>query len=424
MHERFVVGAASTPIGLYLHLPFCDHKCAYCDFNSYAGLDHLIPIYTDALVDDIAGWNEPAAAPAVSTIFFGGGTPSLTPLPQLERMLAAAYQSFSVSPTAEVTLEANPGTVDEEYLRGLRRLGFNRLSLGVQSFDDGELSMLDRIHDSQQAIAAYKAARKAGFDDINLDLMFGLQGQDLDGWKRTLKIGAELSPDHLSLYGLTIEGGTKLAWQVREGIAPEPDPDLQADMYELAADVVERSGYVQYEISNWSRPGKECRHNLIYWRNRPYLGLGAGAHSYFLGRRFAMVTAPAAYIARVAQARGGKAANDEQLATLFPQIASEYRVDELTDASDTAILGLRLNEGLDIAGFERRYGVTLDALAGSALCELTEFGLLERSGGRIRLTPRGRLLSNEVFVRLLPGELSRPASPRGLVDTLSPSNLR
>lgn len=414
VRERFVEDAGSAPFGLYLHLPFCDHKCAYCDFNSYAGLDHLIPAYTDALVRDIALWQELAVGRTVETIFFGGGTPSLTPLPQLERILAAVHDAFDISPIAEATLEANPGTVDELYLRGLRSLGINRLSLGVQSFDDTELSLLDRIHDSGQAEAAYRAARSAGFNDVNLDLMFGLQRQGLAGWRRNLERAIALGPEHLSLYGLTIESGTKLARQVRQGLAPEPDPDIQADMYELADDVMSASGYEQYEISNWSRPGRQCRHNLIYWRNQPYLGLGAGAHSCFLGRRFAMTTAPAAYIAKVAQAGGGAVSPQTPLSSRFPHVASDYRLNRLTDASDTAILGLRLNEGLDLPAFERRYGASLDALAGPALSELVQYGLIERDDARLCLTPRGRLLSNEVFLRLLPDELANTTVPASL----------
>jgi oxygen-independent coproporphyrinogen III oxidase len=397
-----------TSLGLYLHLPFCDHKCAYCDFNSYAGLDHLIPAYTDALVRDIGLWAEAAAGRTVTTVFFGGGTPSLTPAAQIERILAAVSAAFEIAPGVEISLEANPGTVDEPYLRALRRAGISRLSLGVQSFDDAELRLLDRIHDGAQAVIAYTAARSAGFEDINLDLIFGLQGQGIAGWQRNVSRAIELNPEHLSLYGLTIESGTKLAWQVGQGIAPEPDPDLQADMYEFAVQAMAAAGYQQYEISNWSRPGRECRHNLIYWRNQPYLGLGAGAHSRFRDARFAAVRAPAVYIQRVAAARGGAGIEPEPLAIRFPHIATEDALDAVTDASDSAILGLRLNEGLDLQAFAARHGAALHEIAGPALDELTGFGLTERADGHLRLTEKGRLLSNEVFMRLLPNELMGP----------------
>ncbi len=400
------------PLGLYLHLPFCDHKCAYCDFNSYAGLDHLIPPYTDALVRDIGLWRDAAADYQVVTVFLGGGTPSLTPLSQLARIFATVRESFALAADAEITLEANPGTVSEPYLRGLHELGVNRLSLGVQSFDDAELLRLDRIHDAAQAVAAYRAARAAGFANVNLDLIFGLEGQSLAGWQANLRSAVALAPEHLSLYGLTVEPGTKLAWQVETGAAPAPDPDLQADMYEATTERMAAGGYEQYEISNWSRPGRACRHNLIYWRNQPYLGLGAGAHSCFRGRRFAMIRPPAGYIARLRAASGGAETAGEALQPAFPQIAEEARLEALTDASDTAILGLRLNEGLDLDAFAARHGARLEALAGPALADLEGWGLLEVADERLRLTPRGRLLSNEVFLRLLPAELgSVPAMP-------------
>src|SRR5579883_3066908 len=239
------------PVALYLHLPFCDHRCAYCDFNAYAGLERLIPDYCAALAREAMLWQAPLAGRAVQTVFLGGGTPSLTPLPLLDTLFATLRQTFAIAPDAEITLEANPGTVDEPYLRGLRALGVNRLSLGVQSFDDGELRLLDRIHDAATAEEAFRAARRAGFDNVNLDLMFGLQGQGIDGWRRNLERALALRPEHLSLYALTVEDGTKLAQQVQRGVAPAPDPDLQADMYELASAMLTDAGYQQYEISNW-----------------------------------------------------------------------------------------------------------------------------------------------------------------------------
>jgi oxygen-independent coproporphyrinogen-3 oxidase len=398
----YALGATpENALALYLHLPFCDHKCAYCDFNSYAGLDHLIPRYVEALSRETALWREIVAGWTVQTVFFGGGTPSLTPLPLLQQVLRAVSASFSLDSGVEITLEANPGTVDEPYLRGLQALGVNRLSIGVQSFDDDELCRLDRIHDAGQAVAAYRAARLAGFDNVNLDLIFGLEGQDLAGWRRNLARASELAPEHLSLYALTVEPGTKLGWQVREGLAPEPDPDLQADMYELTTDAMAAGGYAQYEISNWSLPGRQCRHNLVYWRNDPYLGLGAGAHSRFLDRRFSVVSAPATYIRRVADATGGLVGDNEPLAGRYPQIAHEAAIDPVVDASDTLVLGLRLNEGVDLAAFTHRFGASVESSYGAALDELEAWGILERREGRLRLTNRGRLVSNEAFVRLL-----------------------
>lgn len=396
----------SATAALYLHVPFCDHRCAYCDFNAYAGLDRLIPAYMDALAREARLWSAMLAGTRVATIFFGGGTPSLAPLPLLERVLSAVHEAFAIAPDAEVTLEANPGTVDEAYLRGLRALGFNRLSLGAQSFDDAELRALDRIHDAAAVLAAYRAARAAGFENINLDLIFGIQGQDATAWQRTLAQALVLQPEHLSLYALTVEEGTKLAHQVQHGLTPAPDPDLQAELYEIATARLAGAGYVQYEISNWSLPGRECRHNLVYWRNEPYLGLGAGAHSHLAGRRFAVVRAPAVYIARMRAAAGGLVAPGEPLVHRFPEIAEEITDDPLTDASDTLILGLRLNAGVEITAFAARHGRLPAELCGETLAELEAWGLLDQRAGRLRLTARGRLLANEVFVRLLPGQLA------------------
>ena len=286
----------TAPLSLYIHIPFCDHRCAYCDFNAYAGLDHLMEAYTAALVAEIGWWGDRLGRRRVPTVFFGGGTPSRLPLPLLAQVIGAVRSAFAVEADAEWSLEANPGTVDASYFRGLAALGVNRLSIGTQSFDDTELLLLDRIHDGATAEAAFHAARAAGFPNISLDLIFGLEGQTLAGWERNVRRAVALGPEHLSLYALTIEEGTPLAHRVARGSAPEPDGDLQADMYEQAQTILTEAGYEQYEISNWSRPGLACRHNLVYWRDGEWLGLGAGAHSHLDGLRFAVVNSPAGYI--------------------------------------------------------------------------------------------------------------------------------
>jgi oxygen-independent coproporphyrinogen-3 oxidase len=407
--HRAATASATGAVALYLHLPFCDHRCAYCDFNAYAGLEQLIPSYCAALGREATLWRAPLAERTIHTVFLGGGTPSLTPLPLLETLFATLRETFAIAPDAEITLEANPGTVDEPYLRGLRKLGVNRLSLGVQSFDDGELRLLDRIHDAATAENAFLAARRAGFDNVNLDLMFGLQAQGIDGWRHNLGRALALRPEHLSLYALTVEDGTKLARQVQRGLMPAPDPDLQADMYALATETLAAAGYGQYEISNWSLPGRACRHNLVYWRNEPYAALGAGAHGHLCGRRFAVVRVPAAYIERVRSAEP-LPPDPASLAASLPQVAEATPDDALTDASDTLILGLRLNEGVDLAAFAARYGHDIDAFAGPAIAELSAWGLLERGDGRLRLTDRGRFVASEVFVRLLPEALTLTAA--------------
>ena len=394
------------PLSLYLHIPFCSLKCAYCDFNSYAGLDDLVEPYCDALISEMRLWGEVVGSGRpVSTVFFGGGTPSLLPLTQVERIMAALRASFALEPDAEVSLEANPGTVHLAYLRGLRAAGVNRISFGVQSFHDGELAALDRIHSAEEAAQCYRWAREAGFQRINLDLIYGLSEQPMERWQQTLERAIHLAPDHLSAYALTVEEGTKLAYDIDRGRIPEPDGDMQAEMYEWSCERLTRAGYRQYEISNWARPGGECRHNLVYWRNGEWLGLGAGAHSHWAGLRFAVVYSPRRYIELVnAAAAAALDAGPEPRQLLRRMSQVTYVEEQSPEAAmaDAAILGLRLNEGLDLTDFEERYGKPVDAAYGPALNEMTSAGLLERVNGLLRLTARGRLLANEVFVRLLP----------------------
>ncbi|HET9476407.1 MAG TPA: radical SAM family heme chaperone HemW [Dehalococcoidia bacterium] len=393
----------TQPLSLYLHIPFCSLKCAYCDFNSYAGLEELIRPYDDALIEEIRLWGEAVRGRPVTTAFFGGGTPSLLPLPEIERIMSALRDAFALQPDAEISLEANPGTVDLPYLRGLLAAGINRLSFGVQSFHDDELRALDRIHSAAEAVEGYRWAREAGFQRVNLDFIYGLVGQSIERWQSTLEQAVALDPDHLSLYALTVEEGTKLAYDVDTGRVPEPDPDVQAEMYEWAMERLDRAGYRQYEISNWALPGQECRHNLVYWRNGDWIGLGAGAHSHLAGHRFANVYSPKQYVERMAKADGvDPALPTAALLKAMPHVSLVERQSGEASMADTAILGLRLNEGLDMPAFEARFGKSLDATYGPAITELSALGLLERENGRLRLTPRGRLLANEVFVRLLP----------------------
>ncbi len=418
----------TEPLSLYIHIPFCSLKCRYCDFNSYAGIEELVPPFVDALVDEVRLWGEVVGRQsqgwgpeprAVETVFLGGGTPSLLPLGDIERIMAALRDSFHLAPDTEVSLEANPGTVDEADLRGLVGLGVNRLSFGVQSFHDDELASLDRIHTAQETRDGYRWAREAGFRRVNLDLIYGLPGQPIAHWQASLEEALALAPEHLSLYALTVEDGTPLAYDVAQGTTPEPDPDVQAEMYEWSMERLVEAGYAQYEISNWARPGEECRHNLVYWRNGEWLGLGPGAHSHWgtnrgqgtrdmgdrVAYRFANVYSPKQYIERVRETveRGGSADSDTaSLITSMRQVAFSEPQTEGVAMADTAILALRLNEGLSLLDFRARFGRELDDVNGAALSEVTSLGLLERENGRVRLTPRGRLLANEVFVRLLP----------------------
>lgn len=405
---------ARAPLSLYIHIPFCSLKCSYCDFNSYANLEGLVPEFTRAMCEEMRLWSPAMAGRPVETVFFGGGTPSLLPLQHLEAIIGAMHERFELAPGAEVTLEANPGTIDVDYLRGLVALGVNRLSFGVQSFHDDELASLDRIHSAEEAKQGYAWARAAGFERVNLDLIYGLSGQPLERWQQTLEQALELAPEHMSLYALTVEEGTKLAYDIDKGRIAEPDPDAQATMYEWSQARMAEAGYQQYEISNWARPGEECRHNLVYWHNGDWLGLGPGAHSHLEGIRFADVYSPKQYVSLVDKTAAAHDAHpEEDGAQRSPPRRSEVIrsmqqvtfVDEMPrelQMADTAILALRLNDGLDVADFEQRFGTTLEAEYGEQLSELTGLGLLERANGRLRLTDRGRYVANEVFVRLLP----------------------
>jgi putative oxygen-independent coproporphyrinogen III oxidase len=268
---------SAADLALYLHIPFCTSKCGYCDFNSYEGLGHMVPDYTEALVDELALWAPAARDFTVRTVFFGGGTPSLTSLEDMEAITSALRASYDIASDVEWTLEANPGELTREHLEGLRGLGVNRLSIGVQSLHDDELALLDRQHSAERALEAVEAARAAGFDNLNMDLIFGLIGQPLERWQSTLERALEAGPEHLSCYALTVEPGTALYYQVAKGILDEPDPDVVADQYEWTRARLAEAGFEQYEVSNWARPGRACRHNLVYWRAEPYLGLRRAA---------------------------------------------------------------------------------------------------------------------------------------------------
>jgi oxygen-independent coproporphyrinogen-3 oxidase len=281
----------------------------------------------------------------------------------------------------------------------------NRLSFGVQSFDDAELKALERIHTADDVRREVAATRAAGFDNVNLDLIFGLPGQTLDAWRRNLEEALRLEPEHLSAYALTVEEGTALARDVARGRKPPPDPDLQADMYELTEELLASAGYEHYELSNWAKPGRRCRHNLVYWRNGEYLGVGAGAHSYVDGVRFANERLPSRYLAAVNET--WEASQGAGPVTMR-QVASVEREPAAMQMAETAILGLRLIEGVDLAAFAARFGQRFEDVYAAELPELFSYGLIERSDGHIRLTRRGRLLGNEVFQRLLPATCAAP----------------
>lgn len=401
-------------ISLYLHIPFCHAKCHYCDFNSYAGMLGLRERYVDALLAEIALAGRRArlpdgAARRCRTIFFGGGTPSLLTSAQVRALLDAARAHFALDADAEITLEANPGTLEYGHLDELRAAGVNRLSMGAQSFDPALLKWMGRIHTPREIETAFAAARAAGFDSVNLDFIYALPGQSLETWQRTLDHAIELAPEHLSLYSLIVEEGTPLYTWVSQGRVHPPDDDVAADMYELAEARMAAAGYRHYEVSNWARPGHECRHNLTYWRNLPYIGLGAGAHGWYAGHRYAEARPIREYIARVTAVTSASASavgemDEPLLLSALPAaaIVDDEAIARELEMAETAMVELRLVEGLRLGAFARRFHTDFQAVFGARLGEVWSVGLLEIDGDALRLTERGRLLGNEVFARLLP----------------------
>ncbi len=394
-------------IALYIHIPFCHKKCHYCDFNSFAGMMGWRRRYVRALTREIALVGEAARLAngmrrRCRTIFFGGGTPSLLPPADIAAILAATHAAFAVDVAAEVTLEANPATLERGPLPDMRAAGINRLSMGAQSFDADLLRWMGRIHSPEEIISATEAARAAGFDNINLDFIFALPDQTMDQWQSTLDRAVALAPDHLSLYSLIVEPETPLFDWVEAGTVIPASEDCSADMYEYAQARLAGTAYEQYEISNWARPGKACQHNLTYWRNLPYLAVGAGAHASFGGRRFSNAKPLAEYI-------DGVSAYQPTAATLGlvggPVVESET-ISHALEMGQTAMLALRLHEGLDLTLFACRFGVEFADVFGAKITDLRTWGLIEEvivdGTRRIRLTERGRLVGNEVFERFLP----------------------
>lgn len=381
----FPVRPAAEGWGLYIHVPFCARKCPYCDFNTYAGQEDLHRTYADALAAELRWVGEWLGRPRVRTVFIGGGTPTVLPPAALERIFTALYEGFRVDPQAEVSCEANPGTVDQARFQVLRELGVNRLSLGAQSFDAGVLRFLGRIHSTREIVQAVEGAQRVGFANINLDLIYGVPGQSLASWEQTLQEALALAPTHLSCYALTVEAGTPLARWVAEGRVPAPDDDVQAAHYERAREVLAEAGFRHYEISNWARPGHECAHNLIYWRNQPYLGFGPGAHACDLQRRWWVERSPRRYIQRVREGRSTVAGWE----TLAQTVAM----------AETMMLGLRLlREGVSREAFRSRFGVDPVSYYEKQVKRLQAAGLVEVLPERLRLTPRAYLVANRVML--------------------------
>ncbi len=388
----------SRPEGLYVHIPFCATKCPYCDFNTYAGIESQMEPYLAALRSEIDLWGAVLGGPRLDTVFFGGGTPSYLPPGSLGMLLDAVRGSFGLAVEAEITAEANPDDLCAEKLASLLEAGVNRLSIGVQSLDDDLLRLLGRRHSAREALEAFTTARSAGFDNVSIDLMYGLPDQTLEQWGATLATALGMRPSHISMYCLTLEGGTPMERDAAAGRIPVPDGDLAADMYLMAEVQTAEAGYRHYEISNWAIPGRESRHNLLYWRNRPFLGVGPGAHSYLDGHRFHNLRSPREYIRRL-EFGEPRAQPGGRIFDGIPVVEGAEPVDRRLEMAETMMMGLRLDTGIEPALFAARFGGPPGEVYGEIIEELEDDGLLEAGSERIVLTPRGRLLGNEVFSR-------------------------
>ena len=392
-----------TVLSVYIHVPFCVRRCLYCDFITYAGQQAWLPAYVEAAIKEVhllgssrAKTDEPA-----QTVYFGGGTPSLLSIGQVKALLTAVERSFLLAENAEITLEANPGTLTLDYLRELRATGVNRLSLGVQSFSDAELAQLGRIHTCEEALESIHWARQAGFENLSLDLIFGLPKQSLRAWEYNLQEIMKIHPEHLSLYNLIVEDGTPLAKQIANGEIPAPDDDVAADMYELTMDFLTSAGYEQYEISSWATsPEFESRHNKAYWQMTPYLGVGAAAAGFAENVRTLNTPSIPEYVQRISTQRS---------ALPYPRSAAnrEYtEVDGFTLMQESMMLGLRLTrEGVSNAAFRARYGQDISAAFPEEVHRLLAKGLVEwvdfPDGLHVRLTRRGKMLGNQAFMEFV-----------------------
>jgi len=380
----------SDAVGLYIHVPFCRRRCGYCDFTTCAGGEDLWDPYVEAVVRELRHWSAHVAGRRVHSIYFGGGTPSLLGPRRVERMLEAVREGYAFEPIAEITLEANPETLSASRLERLRAAGINRLSMGVQSFQPLLLERLDRFHRSGAVEAGVQWARKAGFDNLSLDLIYGIPGQTLSDWKQDLEKAADLEPEHLSVYELTLEPWTPMGRRVERGQERLPDEEIVIALYEWSGTFLPARGYEHYEISNFARPGRWCIHNVQTWRQGEYVGVGLGAHSHWAGRRFRNPLSLEAYLS-LPDAAGDEAAGVHGLRWIEGE----------AKWAEALILGLRLLTGVAIRRLERRLGSRLPGPMAETLNQFAARGILERRGDCVRLSRRGRLLSDSVFAELV-----------------------
>ena len=375
-------------LGLYIHIPFCKQKCLYCDFPSYANLENLYDAYIDALCREIRVRSGNLGRCLVDSVYIGGGTPTILPSELLEKLLACLHKSFAMTPACEISMEANPGTIDRDKLLRLYHLGVNRLSLGVQAFNDRLLAELGRIHTAKEALAGICLAQQAGFENINIDLMYGLPGQSLKDWQQTLTTAVGLGIQHISSYGLKLEDGTPFATKYADKLLNLPDEILEEAMYDHMVDFLPLHRYKRYEISNYSLTDRECRHNLKYWRYEPYAGMGAGACSFLQNRRFTNTSDVLGYIKSVQ-------------ADKSPVVFSETLEKEVAVA-EYIFLGLRTVAGIDFALFHKYFGVEVLSIYEVVIKDLMRKKLIVVNEEGVRLSSLGMKYGNLVFASFLP----------------------
>jgi oxygen-independent coproporphyrinogen III oxidase len=376
------------PIGLYLHIPYCLHKCGYCDFNSHNINEAEMESYVQALLGEMEHAAKGAKDRRVATIFFGGGTPTTLPFADLARILEACRQHFQVDPEVEITCEANPATIPQTDLAQLRETGFNRLSIGVQSFDPDELKRLERVHSVDEIYLTVERARQAKFENLSLDLMYGLPGQTKERWQDNLQKAIDLQPNHISAYNLTIEPDTVFYKQQAQGQLTMPPDDFQRELFEITISTLTGAGYEHYEISNYAQPGKQSRHNLNYWVDGQYIGLGAGASSFFNGERYKNTNLPSRYIA--------------QIVATQTAVESRETPDRRQRMGEAVMLGLRLRAGLSLSQFKKQFSISFQDAFGDKVERLEGMGLIELHDDRAALTREGLFLADSVIVEFIP----------------------
>ena len=374
-------------LGLYLHIPYCLHKCGYCDFNSHPENQVESVHYVEALLKELKFYSTTLKSYNVPTIFMGGGTPTILPPSQLKKILDTVRQSFNLTPDCEITIEANPATIKLETLQEIHAAGYNRISIGVQSFDEKELQLLERVHNEKEIHSTVHRARSANFENLSMDLMFALPDQSTVKWQSHLKQATAKNPDHLSTYNLTIEPATAFFKLHEKGKLCLPHEDIQLEMYKTTIQVLEDAGYSQYEISNFSKPGMESQHNINYWNNGEYLGVGAGASSYLNGERSKNINLPSIYI--------------REIETKASAIHTREHLEPLQAMGETLMLGLRLLKGVSIDVFENRFQVSFQKVYGKAVESLLNQELITLNENRIALSRKGLFLADSVILKFM-----------------------